>query len=896
MRTNSAVDTGELIVRERLLRRFWDAEENLTPFVLLVSPAGSGKSTLAAQLIDSPSVVGTRVYVTHASARPDRSLWRTLADALAQREAAPPVLHEADAREHVRQFVGAMTEPTLLVIDDYHHVSSVENDRALLELSGTSPHLRLCVLARSVHILDGPLYRHRVRVITREDLAFTPAEARDLAAQWGVDVSPALTDALAQAGGWAIAVTALLRSAQSSESSPDLREGNDDPSPRHSSTPHPALQRLAVDILDVLGQLDPAARGLVLAASLVDGLTLKHAEEVLGRPAVATLMHVRTLRELGVITAVGSTPTETFHVHPAVRATVAAQATREISSSKRRALVLRATRDRERGTPLDAFRAYLRFSYLPEAERVLAANFTLITDHRATCLAALDPLTDDDLSTHPTLAAARFFLEFELATVSPKRLWHTSQLSYRGAQRRLEMNPDPDDPLYLAHRAQVMVGERVRGDAPAALAIAKEIEARLSSPAGLVDGDPDDVPSHGPYTDPALLAEIAFTAFMGGDAGLARRAWQKLATLVELSPGSEASASRAGMTRSTVRHGPWLHVALSGLALVESNEGDFRQGAELLARSDDIREAHGPGPALGWVNAEVVRAHHAYEFRRPDLLAQAVARISPWYDRIEQWPMVIMAEAESVRYQRGPDWALPHLRAAVTQVERERHGVGVWGGYLALYQAMLNTTSGNFATSKSMIDSLPAKNSFVQIEQARLALFRSDDVRALLTIQRLGTAALNLRQRIDALLIGAVAAWGCGRTQEAFVSLRDAGELIERCELSMMLRSVPFDPLVEIAAAARDAGVCDITTLIDSVPEAARCVRRESLTHMEQRALESMATHPALADAALALDIAPATVKRHRLAVYRKLRVGSREEAILQATRMGLLPGHGNSG
>lgn len=870
----------------RLLQRFEDGEGNLTPFVLLHAPAGSGKSTLAKQLIESPIVERFQVHSTGVIDAQDQSIWHLIGRSITAEEPAPSAGKVAYTREWLHARIGALSEPTLLVIDDYHEITSVEHDRALLELSQINSHLHVCVLARSVIVLDGPLYTHRVRVINREDLAFNADECRELASLSGTEFSQSLSEALSQAHGWPVAVTAVLRATPATENPALLDDAHI----------QPILQRVAVDILNVLRQVDGTARVILLAASLVDTFSLKQAAALTGEPEADTRSHIQTLLQLGVFTLSTSIHEDTFRVHPAVSATLPVIAAREFSTSERQGVVRRAARESEKTAPLDAFRAYLRASFLAEAERVLWANFTVITDRSEACLAVLAPLTDAELFAHPILAAARLFLEVELPTVSPKRLRHTLQLSVKGAQRRLELNPDPTDPLYIGHRLQVMVGERMHGNAPAALAIAQDIEAQLTSHTQLADPELSTPLYDGPGTQPVLLMEIAFTAFMGGDSALARRTWQRLDFLMARKPGRLSPGRAAEISHATLRHAQWQHGALSGLALLETNDGDFRLGAQLLAQADQLRAEHGPAPALAWILAEVVRAHHSYEYRRPEMLRQAVERISPWRDRTEQWPMILMAEAENVRYQRGVDWALSHLRSGIAEIERERHGVGVWGGYLTLYQAMLHTTSGNLTASRQIMDSLPAKNSYVRIGRARRALFQGNNVQALLISQSLGSAVVNMRQQIDLLLIGAVAAWGCGRSQEAFIALGNAGELIERFDLSMMLRCVPFEPLVTIAAAARDAGICDVTALIDSVPKPARCIFRESLTVMEQRALETMLTHPPLADAALALGIAPATVKRHRLAVYRKLKVGSRSEAILQATRMGLLTGQGDTG
>lgn len=872
MRANSAVRNDSLITRERLLERFHNGASGLLPLVVLNAPAGAGKSTLVAQLLESPAAATYRVHIVHVHEVGDATLWQILGRCLGTDDDRP---HSEDGgiREWVRAHFGALAEPTLVVLENYHHLSSVENDRALLELVRTSPRLHVCVLARSVHVLDGPLYTQQVRVLTRADLAFTGDECRQVLAHSGREQAPGRFDDVRHAAGWPGAVAAIVRSSATPE----------------YSAPQSALRRFALDILEVATHLDPRSRDVLLGAALVESFSLDQAALFIGASDVSAHTHIRRLLELGALEEDACSDGQGYRLHPAMRGTMSAIVTREFSSSRRKSLALRIAKELETSDPSGSLRTYLQFSSLAEAESILWANFTAIIDEHDTCLATLSQLTDAELSAHPTLAAARYFLELESLTVSPKRLRHTSKLFHAGALRRLESNPEPSDPLHLGHRMLVMIGERMGGDSPAALAIAQDIEAQLASHAGPIASGRHDASRLDPGDQPVLLQELAFTAFIGGDSALARRVWRRLNSLMEPKPGALGAGQTSDLSRTTLRHGPWQHAALSGLSLVESNEGNFRLGMELLAQADAVRTSFGPAPALAWVNAEVIRAHHAYEFTRPEMLRDAIVRLSPWFDRIEQWPMVIMAETEGVRYQRGVDWAIPHLRTGIAQIERMRHGVGVWGGYLALYQVMLATISGHFVASKQIAAALPAKNPYVKIERARRSLFKGNDVQALLLIQRLGPASLNLRQQIDTLLIAAVAAWGCGRREEAFVALRSAAELIERCKLSMMLRSVPFEPLVEIAAAACDEGFCDVRALIDEVPVPARCVRPESLTLMEQKALESMRTHPPLADAAADLGIATATLKRHRLAVYRKLGVGSREEAILQGTRMGLL-------
>ena len=68
-----------------------------------------------------------------------------------------------------------------------------------------------------------------------------------------------------------------------------------------------------------------------------------------------------------------------------------------------------------------------------------------------------------------------------------------------------------------------------------------------------------------------------------------------------------------------------------------------------------------------------------------------------------------------------------------------------------------------------------------------------------------------------------------------------------------------------------------------------RRVLAEPITPAEQRVLELLPTRLTVAHLAEALYLAPATVKAHLRAIYRKLEVGTREEAVARAHELGLL-------
>jgi LuxR family maltose regulon positive regulatory protein len=188
-----------------------------SPVTLLSASAGWGKtvlvgSWLAARAVERPAWL----TVGPGDDTPD-AFWRAVATALAAVVGAPadallrrvaddrgPGTDPADrVAAAARQIVG----PAVLVLDDVHRVASPEVWAGLQRLVTAPPGgLRLVVLTRR----DPPWPLHRLRLagllaqVRAADLAFVAAEARELFALVGVDLTTDQLDLLvARTDGWA---------------------------------------------------------------------------------------------------------------------------------------------------------------------------------------------------------------------------------------------------------------------------------------------------------------------------------------------------------------------------------------------------------------------------------------------------------------------------------------------------------------------------------------------------------------------------------------------------------------------------------------------------------------------------------------------------------------------
>ncbi|CAG7607476.1 LuxR C-terminal-related transcriptional regulator [Leucobacter soli] len=781
--------------------------------------------------------------------------------------------------------MSGLTAPFTLVIDDYHAVTNAEFDIALAELLDFSPHLSLVVIGRRVTLLDRPIVTGRTptTVIGPRDLAVPPEEALALAAKHGLAESDRLRAAIEQSAGWPLAIRAVLEA----------------PLDDVPVDPFTGLNRFALDHLELVGS---PARHMLLAASQLDAITLDQAAEFCETDMARMRAGMHTLIEYGVLTAIAGPDTTEFRCHPAVLPYLAARARRSFSSEQRSELYI-GRAERIVGTaPFTAFRLYCAAEAYSEAEVVLALHFTTIIDEVDETSRILRSLTDATLETYPTFAAARLLLAMPDPTVPPATLNLLIAVWQRGVERAYSEGSARSEELELPRLAQAMVLERLLGKMEEAGAHARELEARLK--AAESEEDPIEVtgqrPSDGPNATllhgslPTYYREIASTALMVGDFAQARRNWAQLRMHAErmiVAPwhGFPHASTR---TVTDVESGQrWLLAALYEQAYTEVLDGDIRRCAELLTEADTFaRETGTAAPGLSWVAGEVGRAHLSYELADEALLEQALTTLAPTKDRIEQWSLLLIAQAEAERRRRGVSWAISQLQANLVSLDESRRRNDAWQGYLDSYLALLYTVLGDFVSASKILDGLDQSLALVRVERARLALFAGDDVQALLIAQAIGDSGATKRQRLERCLISATAAWACDKPQESALALQNAADLMERYYLPSALWGVPFALLREAAVAARDAGVADLVELIDAVPEEARCERYGQLTEMEQRTLEAIAVHRSANEAASALFVTQGTVKKHLASVYRKLHAKGRNDAILQAARMGLLP------
>lgn len=176
------------VPRKRLLDLI--DEPGLAPITLITAPAGYGKSTLVHQWAANHAPQGCGWYqsrVEHNSLSTFlHHIWQAIDEATGNPEPPPDEI----TIDSVLQRLGDLSDPIVLVVDDYHLIES-ELIHQLVEtlLRNLPDSTRIVILSRQIPTISlARLRAHgRVRQITQEDLAFTFEEVKCVFAHQALD-------------------------------------------------------------------------------------------------------------------------------------------------------------------------------------------------------------------------------------------------------------------------------------------------------------------------------------------------------------------------------------------------------------------------------------------------------------------------------------------------------------------------------------------------------------------------------------------------------------------------------------------------------------------------------------------------------------------------------------
>lgn len=836
------------IVRARVLESIGVTVDELYPLTLLHAPSGFGKTSVAAQwaqaTLDERRVRVVWVYSPEEDL-PAEQLWIRMATELSDGRYSSSGSSGSQAREAVDRALKKLNAPTVIVIDDYQHVSSSELDMALARLLERTPLLHLLVISRRFSTLNGPLISSRVltKTITGEDLAFTDDECHELADSYGVPHSPTVERLSELACGWPMMVRSVLQ---------ELSDGSDSREVKRT------IERFGHQHLNEI-TLDNGKRAL-LATALCPGLSIEMLSQLTDTAIAQTQSLARRLTELGLVSESLAADTNRYYCHPGLREALLNSAQQEFGNDAQ-AILQRHSADLVRDEPFEAVALLLNEELYDEAARLLTRYFLDIMRAGRNVLERLRQVPDDVMQRHPSLIAASLLLETPEVDTPNERLEHLYQW-LRDAVRSRMLEGDFDQNTAVI--TSLLVAERMRGDMNETLRLARDIEKRTLHL-------PENRLLHYRFTLPLVFSALGLAGLVCGDLELAARSYRRAAEI----------AARFAITGEEIR-------GLNGLASAVAVTRDLPEARRRVQEAETLRVSAQPQrPDLSWINLAHAKAILAYEQYDAESAVEALALTPGLLQRIEQWPLTIVLEAQARCIAEGPAVAQQLLQ----QRRREAQGGFPATAYMRLvlnaFSIRLLIAVGNYAAAARQIESLPQQHAETAIAQAILGVY-TDDVEA--TLHYAETARrfkLTHAQELEILLVASAALWQLKQSAKALTVFAQAVELSQRYELRLALSSLPFHTLLELAT---EAGETDFLARIRAIPVTMRATKIEPLSKAELRILSALAEGLSQTAIAKTFFISVNTVKFHLRSVYRKLGVSGREAALTRAREMLLLP------
>jgi len=611
-------------------------------------------------------------------------------------------------------------------------------------------------------------------------------------------------------------------------------------------------ERLRRRLLDDLAPR-PGLRAAVLAMTLVERLDAK-VLEAWGFPAqVAT-----EVEDAGLATCDGTM----IGLTPLVRVLLSSQAQAELPEAERRRLLAAAVHaSLIRTDPVGALRVAFALDDPELATSVTLPNWVELLEQRDATYAVFDDVSASRLRGYPVLvllltllsnmepstrarALQLFASESLFQRLQPQRGSHRDRVVYRVAEASaLRLTP-------LADRAQSLVRRAI--DDYSAL-------------------DSGDIDSLG-RTGPMLYVHLGISSLYLGDEQSADWCFQ-------MAYAKHQEAGRADAVDP-----------LSMRAGLAALRGELPVARRLLAEADRAEWPPGwrtssPADFLNLGLAVVAVEDGDMEAAQKHLDAAG-----PIADLVEHWPFFgyvaarrdLVADQAVVGLMRLQDLQARRGRAPTTSLARS---------LLDIAEADLRMTLGEMTHARRLATRAAKRSDAGRLVLARVELALGRDSEALARVGRvLVREDLAPRLRLEAELLAAAIALRAGRTADADAALARVGGLLGETGMRSPLalvsvadRRAMADRLEQTGRVAQAALLREDRVAV--VPQRAP----EALTARELEVLRTLTEAGSVDEVAERLYVSRNTVKSQLRSLYRKLGVGSRDEAISRATALGLL-------
>ncbi len=854
--------SAQLIRRDGLIARL----DALPAPALTVLQAGTGfgKTTLLTEWAHGRPAGEPLVWVTaDDSVRDAVGFWLEVLHAIQHAGLLPArELDRVEAGDGSLEILAAslhhlfasLVAPITLVIDSFDRFGDAGVERMLVDILRRTDRLRVVVATQGASELASASTASRIDTLVLEATAlrFSDEEVLQLAARLGVTASQdELHELTANLEGWPYGIRAVMERHR--------RQKSTAAGSQHSAIGMPTRSSLAVDaghvsahLLDSLRELE--GLDLLVATSILESFTLEQAA-VLGSP-----LDEHTVLEQLQSQGMGSwqldiDPPE-YRLHPALRRALRGQ----LDKDRTRAIADRLARWHfSRAEPAPAFEAAIHARDWALAERCVRSDLSAVLVH---------------LRLHPDLIVGipRSVLRREPALMLVTGIVHHSVGHHSKAIRMLlaavaafDMHRSPGrGPL---HPDQVWV----QGAQTIALRLVGRYEQlpaalrRYSQMADSVD-------------DPEGRLDAARLLF-------------RIQSVIALSFMDDLeSAEHLALDTGRERHpmSPFQQANVQGLiAFAHARRGDHTRAAAML------RNLAPPGQTTTFdstflaVRANIASAWASLERFDVESAHEALQRTAAHLPTTEYWPFILEVAVRIEWRLHGPETALLTLRERRAEKRFKAPLSEAIVLLLVALEAELLLALGRGSEAMSLLtpERLHASARLEVPRSRSLLLAGSWDQAARIADGSALDESQPWNNRIDLLLISASANLRAGDRDTAQRRFNRAASTAERTGVRLPFASMPRDDLLELGR--RHA------TLLAQIPEQPSPYPDPevvvALSRREHHVLAELASDRTLPEISQTLSVSTNTLKSQLRSVYRKLGVGSRQEAVAVARRTGLL-------
>ena len=852
---------------------------------LVAAQAGAGKTVLLASWVAAGRLPGPVAWVTLDSDDGDpRRFWAHVLAALRQSgtpkrvlETLPAQLPSADgAFQHLLEHgFGRLPEPVVLVLDDFHMISTPPVLDALQTmLRHTAPRLRLIISTRvDPNLPQLPRLRLNGELVELRtaDLAFTADEAAELLDGHGVALSGTELALLkARTEGWAAGLRLAALWLQ------------DRPDPTWAVTAFAGTDRTVADYLvaEIMDQQSPAMRDFLLRTCVVDQISGSLANALTGGTDGDQAL-VSLERANAFIGAVG--PDRLWYrYHPLFAELLRFELRRRAPEEPARLHQRAAHWHAAHGSPVDAVRHALDaqdWAYSVDLLTQHGVGWVLQGETRAVRQAA-ERLPPDVVHGSPELGLLVAFERLE-------SLHHAAVRRYlEHAQHQQVLVPEHRrDHFTVLMSLLELISARRSGEFERVMAVGREILSLQITTGALISGMTEDEAIRSVALLNLGAAELwsgnldSAEGHLGQAADLAEHAGLGLLQLDGLSLLALLHVAR-GRLHAAHRTGR----AATHLASTHGWSGHHHAGGAHLALAS---------VSLDWDDLDAANRHIAAALIscatapwRPVMLGVAIVRA--WLCQARGDPAVGHAVLEATRQEltgwnpSPPSW----MRDWVTVTEAELHTIaGDTDSAEAMLHSLVADNAGHRATSTPLA-----------VASARLQLARGDAAGAVQTLAPSldgSIATGSPRPLIAAWTLNAVAARQLGDDDVASQWLERALALAEPEGFRQVF--VDGGPVVrELMGSHLERATSHrsfLGSLLSHTPTEDPVVAGpvESLSDRELVVLRYLPSRLSAAEIADELHLSVHTVKSHLRNLYRKLQASNRREAVDRARDLHLL-------